>query len=71
MMHKSPVLKLVCLLSWIITAVVSIGVGATPFGWNILAGWLMSMPFLYYVILLAGLTSLAGMVMHLSSPECH
>lgn len=72
MMHKSPAMKAVCMASWAVTAVVAVAVGATPMGWNFLAGWLMNMPALFYVILVAGLVSVAGFVMHLTCKEnCH
>jgi len=70
MMHKSPALRILCLVSWVITAVVAIGVGATPMGWNFLGSWFLSMPMLYYVVLVAGLVSLAGLFTHLTCKEC-
>jgi len=70
MMHKSPALRILCLVAWVITSVVAIGVGATRMGWNFLGGWLMNMPMLYYVILVAGLVSLGGLFAHLTCKEC-
>jgi len=70
MMH-SPIMKIVCIVSWLITALVSLHVGLVAIGWNLLeqpffAGnfGMLVLPAMY-IIGLAGAFSLFSLIMML------
>ncbi|HSW74160.1 MAG TPA: hypothetical protein VLG71_03300 [Candidatus Limnocylindria bacterium] len=64
MMKHSPLMKFVCLFSWVVTGLVAVAVGARAFGHDFMM-WLSmqsyAMPALY-VILACGVLSLLAMV---------
>ena len=67
--HKSPLVKTVGMLSWVITALTAIHVGLCPLGYNLLRTEMMQMRFpalvapVQYLVGLAGLVSLLMLVM--------
>jgi hypothetical protein len=66
---KHPVLKWVFMVSWLISSLITVNVGLAPFGFDffrtefILMNFYRFMTPIYYVILAAGLVSLALFVM--------
>ena len=64
---KSPLMRTVGMIIWIITALAAINTGLTPFGFNIFAACMRMFPALisplYYIIGIAGALSLWMFIM--------
>ena len=63
MMHKSPMIKMLGLVTWVITALASINILTANYGYDV-AGWLMGMMpgmamLLVWIIGLSGIISFA------------